>query len=242
MPLAERGAYITLLAIQWTSGSVPCDDIGALGRILGVSKANAKALWQSLGDKFQRGDDGLWRNERLEHERLKQEEFRRRQSDKGKASASTRRQPDVNRTTTEPQPSLNQDRLNSGDNPTSTLLSSSSSSKNKDAPKAREGRFPEWYAAYPKKVGRGAALAAWNKLRPSDATIAKMLEALTWQRNQPRWTKDGGEYIPNPSTYLNHTRWEDEPFFAEPQPTRSGVPSPDETSRMLAEREAMAGK
>jgi hypothetical protein len=37
-----------------------------------------------------------------------------------------------------------------------------------------------------------------------------MLRALSWQRAQDQWTKDGGQYIPNPATWLNQKRWEDE--------------------------------
>jgi hypothetical protein len=79
--------------------------------------------------------------------------------------------------------------------------------------KRSDDRFDSWWSAYPKKTGKGAALKAWSKIRPSDAVVTQMLNALEWQRNQPQWLKDGGAFIPNPATYLNQSRWEDEPFF-----------------------------
>jgi hypothetical protein len=39
-----------------------------------------------------------------------------------------------------------------------------------------------------------------------------MLEALDWQRRQPGWLKDGGQFVPYPASWLNARSWEDEPF------------------------------
>jgi hypothetical protein len=38
-----------------------------------------------------------------------------------------------------------------------------------------------------------------------------MLAALAWQVQQPDWLKDGGQFVPHPSTWLNQGRWQDEP-------------------------------
>ena len=68
------------------------------------------------------------------------------------------------------------------------------------------------WQAYPRKVGKGAARKVWAKLRPDTATVQQMLDALDWQRTQPQWVKDGGQFIPHLATWLNQERWEDEPF------------------------------
>lgn len=68
--------------------------------------------------------------------------------------------------------------------------------------------FPEFWQAYPRKVGRGAAVRAWTKLRPP---IEAVLGTLAWQRGSPQWTDDGGRYVPNPATWLNRQGWLDEP-------------------------------
>jgi uncharacterized protein YdaU (DUF1376 family) len=75
MSLAERGAYITLLAYQWDHGTVPTKP-AILGRVLGCTAAQATKLWAGIGGKFKCGADGLWRNQRLELERVKQAERR----------------------------------------------------------------------------------------------------------------------------------------------------------------------
>lgn len=70
-------------------------------------------------------------------------------------------------------------------------------------------RFDEFWAAYPRKVGKQAAWKAWSKLKPSAELTKAILAAVEYQRNCPQWQKDGGQYIPNPATWLNQGRWED---------------------------------
>lgn len=71
--------------------------------------------------------------------------------------------------------------------------------------------FLEFWRAYPRKVGKGAAWRAWRTSRPdTDAVLA----ALKWQAASESWAKEGGRYIPHPATYLNQRRWEDEPVGA----------------------------
>ena len=77
--------------------------------------------------------------------------------------------------------------------------------------------FAAFWAAYPKKAGKADALKAWNKLKPDIVLQAKMGEALTAQKKSPQWTKNNGQYIPMPSTWLNGRRWEDEAPQAQSQ-------------------------
>lgn len=68
--------------------------------------------------------------------------------------------------------------------------------------------FEIFWKAYPKKVGKDAARKAWDKAKP---VLIDVLNALAWQIDSPQWFKNNGQYIPNPSTYLNQGRWQDEP-------------------------------
>jgi hypothetical protein len=72
-------------------------------------------------------------------------------------------------------------------------------------------RFDGFWAIYPKKVGKEAAWSVWKKQRPSAARTAEIFAALTWQRTQEAWIREGGRYVPNPSTWLNRGQWADEP-------------------------------
>jgi hypothetical protein len=72
-------------------------------------------------------------------------------------------------------------------------------------------RFETFWLSFPKKVAKKAAHAAWRKRHPGVELTERILTALTWQRSQDSWLRDGGKYIPNPATWLNQERWEDEP-------------------------------
>jgi uncharacterized protein YdaU (DUF1376 family) len=67
--------------------------------------------------------------------------------------------------------------------------------------------FNEFWLAYPKKVGKESARKAWDKIRPN---IEVVLNALAWQKESDQWFKNGGQFVPNPATYLNQHRFMDE--------------------------------
>jgi len=71
--------------------------------------------------------------------------------------------------------------------------------------------FDTFWAAYPRKTAKADARKAWQRLAPDAALVTAILEALVWQRRQPQWVKDSGEFIPYPATWLRGERWTDEP-------------------------------
>lgn len=76
--------------------------------------------------------------------------------------------------------------------------------------------FETFWKSYPRKQGKGACIKIWAKLKEPDDTLKKILAALTWQRTSDQWTKDGGQFIPMPATYLNQARWLDDAVIAQP--------------------------
>jgi uncharacterized protein YdaU (DUF1376 family) len=68
--------------------------------------------------------------------------------------------------------------------------------------------FDEFWNIYPKKTGKDKALIAWNKKKPN---IDHVICALIWQKESEQWNKDRGQFVPNPTTYINEGRWKDEP-------------------------------
>lgn len=73
-----------------------------------------------------------------------------------------------------------------------------------------EDRFREFWHAYPRKIGKGSAWNAWRKLRPDSELLAKILLSIQAHLADLQWQKDGGQFIPHPSTFLNQRRFEDE--------------------------------
>ncbi len=73
-----------------------------------------------------------------------------------------------------------------------------------------EKSFERFWSAYPKKTAKQNAVKAWEKLKPDEKLTARILTSLEQQKKSAQWTKDGGQYIPYPATWLNGKRWEDE--------------------------------
>ncbi|MFA6198679.1 MAG: Lin1244/Lin1753 domain-containing protein [Patescibacteria group bacterium] len=77
--------------------------------------------------------------------------------------------------------------------------------------------FEQFWKAYPKKTGKGAAEKAWLKIKCPVETVLNIISALQWQVKSEQWTKEHGQFIPMPATYINQRRWEDEPPPPPPQ-------------------------
>lgn len=86
-------------------------------------------------------------------------------------------------------------------------------------------RFERFWEAYPKKVGKKAAQAAFGKLKPNAELVEKMLYTLGWQAKSEQWQRSGGQYIPNPTTWLNQGRWDDNPGVNSFQPDNANLDS-----------------
>jgi uncharacterized protein YdaU (DUF1376 family) len=164
-----------------------------------------------LGKFFKREGDE-WINERADKEIEKFKEKTAQASKAGKASAerrfNARSTPvenlatDVKKISTDVQPTNNHNQE----------PITKEKSKPPIPPKGAEvsDEFAQFWNAYPKKVGKDAALRVWKKLGSPVATLQNIKTALAWQRESEQWTKDQGQFIPNPATYLSQGRWQDE--------------------------------
>lgn len=79
--------------------------------------------------------------------------------------------------------------------------------KVKQLSSSSDAGFDKFWSAYPKKIGKGAAEKSWEKMKPN---LEVVLEAISAQKETDQWSKDAGKFIPNPATWLNQRRWEDE--------------------------------
>lgn len=78
-----------------------------------------------------------------------------------------------------------------------------------DNPMCADG-FDRFWAAYPNKKAKDKARKAWEKLQADADLTERIMAALEQQKKSRQWTKDNGEYIPHPATWLNGRRWEDQ--------------------------------
>jgi hypothetical protein len=96
---------------------------------------------------------------------------------------------------------------------TETETEQKTPARKKNDPKTGNGyntEFEKFWEAYPKKVGKGAAWTAWKKKNGRRPDIQILVEVIEKHKQTPDWNKEGGQYIPNPATWLNQHRWEDE--------------------------------
>lgn len=71
--------------------------------------------------------------------------------------------------------------------------------------------FMAFWQAYPSKVAKSVALKAWHQIPDVNTLLPKIMAGLVMATKSDQWTKDNGQFIPNPSTWLNQRRWEDKP-------------------------------
>lgn len=86
-------------------------------------------------------------------------------------------------------------------------------------------RFPEFWAIWPRKRDKQKARQVWISRRldeKADEIIHDVKERL---RRDWQWQKDGGQFIPHPTTYLRNARWEDE-FTPPPSGSGEGIADP----------------
>lgn len=97
--------------------------------------------------------------------------------------------------------------------------------------KSEPDRFDEFWSAYPKRVGKQAAIKAWRnaiKLASPDTIIAGAQRYAESRRGEdPKFTA-------HPSTWLNAGRWDDEQ-----QPAHSPQPEISTADRRIAQLQAM---
>lgn len=81
--------------------------------------------------------------------------------------------------------------------------------------KGKEGKehassFDAFWQAYPRKDSKGQALKTWEKLKPNEQLLAAILAGIGRAVTSEKWRKNGGEFIPHASTWLNAEGWLDQ--------------------------------
>lgn len=201
----EDLAYRRLLDMYYDTEQKIPTDIPWVSRRLRVSE---KVIENVLNDFFVSTPEG-WLNHRAEQEIRDFHGFLHKQRLNGKQGGRPKKThglPTANPGLTQPKPKKS---LTNSQLPITILLKNVQKSED-DQSQSPKDTFSEFWKAYPRKVGKGQAEKAWGKVKRPAETLRAILEAIGWQRTSEQWTKDGGQYIPNPSTYLNQRRWEDE--------------------------------
>jgi hypothetical protein len=70
--------------------------------------------------------------------------------------------------------------------------------------------------AYPRKVDKQVCERAW-RLRKLDKEEEPITKGLAGWKTSDQWRRDGGQFIPHPSNFLNRERWREAPGSITPE-------------------------
>lgn len=70
--------------------------------------------------------------------------------------------------------------------------------------------FEMFWSAYPRKVSKRKAEQVFLRIAPNKKLFDTIMQALEEHKKSPQWVKDGGQFIPHPTTWLNQERWNDQ--------------------------------
>lgn len=202
----EHGAYMLLMMHYWQHGGLPSDD-RKLARICRLAPDEWADIRDTMADLF---GDG-WTHKRIEAELAKAVDVISKRSAAGKAGAIARYgkgnvNAKANAIANAKRSPEQTDRQT--DSQSQSQSQSPSSPSNEGSEKDISFDFARWYAAYPRKEGKGQALKAYKAaLKKVDAET--LLEAA--HDAAKRWENRERRYIPMPATWLNGERWADDP-------------------------------
>ena len=201
----EIGQYIKLICLQHQKGHLKEKDI------LNICKTHNEEIFS----KFKIDEEGNYYNERLETEINKRKAYSEsRRNNRKKKEEKTTYEEDMKNICNSYEEHMENENININKN----------INKNKDRDKGVIGeeeeeteildmwetQFNDFYSLYPKKVKKQDVKKWFQKNKPSNELFSSMLHSLEQFRASKEWQKDGGQFIPYPSTWLNQKRWEDE--------------------------------
>ncbi|WP_440090123.1 YdaU family protein [Pseudomonas fragariae (ex Marin et al. 2024)] len=203
----EHGAYMLLLFSYWQTGKpLRIDRLSTIARV-------PNERWHSVAEtlsEFFHVTETHWIQFRVESDLDAVNSKTQAASNAGKASAKAKalkKQQELNESSTTVADPL-QRNVNHIDTDTDTDTDTDKNIKS-SSPSA-DDLFPKFWKLYPNKKGKAAAEKAWKKLKVTDDLFTLIAQGLAKQCASLAWTKDGGQFIPHPATWLNGKRWEDE--------------------------------
>lgn len=218
----EIGMYIKLLCLQHLQDGLSRDDIDT---VCGDCS--------KVRDKFKFCDDGLYRNQRMAKEKEKRAKFSESRRANALKRFSTANVEHMQSTCKAYAEHMGNENINENKNKSinENINNDQQEKEEPEEPKEKklsaiEKRFNIFWEAYPKKASKIYAFKCFEKLKVSDELLDRMIKAISEQKRSVEWTKDGGQYIPNPSTWLNQGKWMDEVVSVQPAPASAPAPIP----------------
>ena len=202
MSLHDRGIAITLMAHSWDSdepGTLP-ESLLIVSRICAISMKNLRHFFEKWPQFFiQR--DGKLVNKKLHEHWLNYQEIsekrRKAAEERYHANAEQKHHP---ASASASAPAIKEQVL------TPPPVAASRAKKKFSGYSAEFERFWE---AYPRKVGKYDAYKAFEAAG-INGELNTVIAKITLSSKTRDWTKNEGQYIPHPATWLHRRGWEDE--------------------------------
>lgn len=206
----EDAAYRRLLDVYYVREEpLPADSRQVYRLVVASTDEQREAVDVVLGEFFKLTADG-YRHTRCDAEINASNDKKNKASQSAQARwSNARREPSALPTKSERNTDAMRTHENTNANACETPCEGNAPNPNPKVnlkPHATPIGFAEFWLAYPKKVGKGAAETAWKKHRPP---LEVCVQAIASASSSHDWTKDGGQFVPNPATWINQRRWED---------------------------------
>lgn len=208
----ERATYINLLCFQWKNPRCMIQkDVKKLQNLPGIiSKTlngNSKVI-----SKFVEHGEFIY-NKKLWEQRRESELLSIKRAKSGKRGGEKVKQLVSNSLANDKEKPSNSQAI---EEQTTVKVKTTVTNKTKNTPKPPQGGqqglwFFQFWELYPNKCEKILARKRWDKLKPDAALFGIIIEAVKRQSKSTGWTKDNGQYVPNPARWLLNKRWEDEP-------------------------------
>ncbi len=210
----HHAAYRQLLDAYYDSERPLPGNPGLCHRLAGAfSDDEREAVNAVLKEFFVLAADGLFHNKMADEQIAKYMQFVVSQRENGKKGGRPSKPNGIPN---------GLDSANPKPNPNESLSPSPSPTKKRTTfvrkAVAYSDEFMVWWNRYPRKESKAKAWEAWERIAPPKPFIDELLAAIEWQSKSDKWVKDGGQYVPMPTTYLNGRKWEDKPMSMEAAP------------------------
>lgn len=198
----EIGQYIKLLCLQHQKGHLKEKDM------LNICKTHNDEIFS----KFKKDEEGNYYNERLEYETNKRKAYSEsRRNNRKKKEEKETYEKDMKNICKSYEEHMENENRNKNINKIKNKDNRGMGEEGKEESiELWEAQFNDFYSNYPKKVKKQDVKKWFEKNKPSNELFSSMLSSLEQFRASTDWQKDGGQFIPYPSTWLNQKRWEDE--------------------------------
>lgn len=206
----ERGKLFTALFDYAESGSEP-DLTGAARMAYSFIRSqmdrDAASYAETCRKRSEAGKQGG---------RPKTKETNEKQKKPKKANGFSEKQTEAKKANTDNDTVTDTDTDNDNDNDTVTDTDNETppnpqgGTETQEGTDAQERRFAEFWDEYPRKVGKKAARDSWKRIKPDAKLFDSIMYAVRAAKKSQEWTKEGGRYVPHPTTWLNQGRWDDE--------------------------------